>query len=48
MVSEGHGARIVEGTADGATRVAQVINLVPQLASAFTTGRSRLCQKQVR
>ena len=48
MVSEGHGARIVAGAAEGGPRVAQVINLVSQLASAFTTDRSRLCQKQVR
>ena len=48
MVSEGHGARVVEDRAGDTPRVSQVINLVPQLTSAFTTSRSRLCQKQVR
>ena len=48
MVSEGHGARVVEDRAGDAPRVTQVIRLLPRLTSAFTTGRSRLSQKQVR
>ena len=48
MTSEGHGARVVEGASGDTPRVNQVIRLVPELTSAFTTGRARLCQKQVR
>lgn len=48
MVSEGQGARIVDGTAGDTPRITQIIRLVPQLTSAFTTGRASHCQKQVR
>lgn len=47
MVSKGHGVRVLDSTAADTPLVTQVMNLVPELASAFTMGCSRMGQKQV-
>ena len=47
MVSKGHGVRVLDSAAADTPRVTQIMNLVPELASAFTTLCSRMGQKQV-
>jgi len=47
MVSKGHGVRVLDSAAADTPLVTQMMNLVPELASTFTTVCSRMGQKQV-